>query len=46
VWVTIPFTENGPWEDLLNGGIAMVDHHSLANQKLSSNWGRIYYRKG
>ena len=45
-WVTIPFTENGQWEDLLNGGIAMVEHHSLANQRLSSNWGRIYYRKG
>jgi 1,4-alpha-glucan branching enzyme len=44
--VTIPFSDNGRWDDLLNGGFAMVSGFRLFNQKINSNWGRIYYKKG
>lgn len=44
--VTIPFSENGAWEDVLNGGTAHVQHYRLENQGISSNWGRTYLRRG
>jgi len=44
--VDIPFPVNGSWEDLLNGGTALVQQNRLYNQRINSNGGRIYYRKG
>jgi pullulanase len=45
-YVDIPFGANGLWEDLLNGGNAMVKNYRLFGQRICSNWGRIYYKKG
>jgi pullulanase/glycogen debranching enzyme len=42
----IPFSENGAWEDLLNGGVVQVNDFWLRDQMLSSHWGRIYFRRG
>ena len=36
---------NGRWDDLLNGGSATVQDFRLPNQKINSNWARIYYRQ-
>lgn len=43
--IDLPFSTNGRWEDLLNGGFVTVDGQKLYNQRISSNWGRIYYQK-
>lgn len=40
--VDIPFSVNGRWDDLLNGGSATVSDFWLRAQTLNSNWGRIY----
>lgn len=44
-WIDIPFSTNGPWEDLLNGYPTYVNNFKLFNQKINSNWGRIYCQK-
>jgi hypothetical protein len=43
--IDIPFTTNGRWEDLLNGGAVIVDNNRLFNQRIGSSWGRIYYQR-
>jgi pullulanase len=43
--VDIPFSSNGEWADLLNDSISLVDNYRLKNQRISSNWGRVYYKK-
>jgi glycosidase len=43
--IDIPFSTNGRWEDVLNGGGVVVDGFKLFNQRINSNWGRIYYQK-
>jgi 1,4-alpha-glucan branching enzyme len=43
--IDIPFATDGRWEDLLNGGFVFVNSHKLFNQRINSNWGRIYYQK-
>jgi pullulanase len=43
-YVDIPFPSNGQWEDILNGGVVFVDNFRLYNQKINSNWGRIYFQ--
>ena len=43
--IDIPFSNNGRWEDLLNGGFVFVDGYRLYNQRINSNWARIYYQK-
>jgi 1,4-alpha-glucan branching enzyme len=45
-YVDIPFPNNGRWEDLLNGGVVVVDNLRLYNQRINSNWGRIYFQHG
>ena len=45
-WIDIPFSTNGFWEELLNGGMTLIDNFKLDNQMINSNWGRIYYQKG
>ena len=43
--VDIPFSVDGAWEDLLNGGTAEVRGFQLRNQTLGSHWGRVYFRR-
>ncbi len=45
-YVDIPFPINGRWEDLLNGGSVSIEQNRLYNQRINSNWGRIYYIRG
>ena len=40
--VTVPFSTNGIWTDVLNDGFAQVSDFRLYNQVIPSNWGRIY----
>jgi pullulanase len=42
-WVDIPFPLNGTWQDLLNNDEFTVSNYRLLNQKINSNWGRIFY---
>lgn len=41
-WIDIPFPSNGRWDELLEGGFAVVSDWRLFNQQINSNWGRIY----
>lgn len=43
--IDIPFSADGRWEDLLNGGFVFVNGYKLFNQRINCNWGRIYCRK-
>jgi pullulanase len=43
--IDLPFATNGRWEDLLNGGFVLVDNQKLFNQRINSNWGRIYHQR-
>lgn len=45
-FVNVPFPLNGPWKDLLNGDQLQIQDFRLVNQKVNSNWGRIYFAKG
>lgn len=42
----IPFSVDGVWDDLLNEQSVVVSGFRLLNQRINSNWGRIYYRLG
>ena len=42
--VDIPFGTNGKWDDLLSDLSDDVSGFKLYNQKINSNWGRIYYQ--
>ena len=44
-WLDIPFSTDGRWDDLLNDGFVFVTGHKLFNQRINSNWGRVYYQK-
>jgi len=44
-WVDIPFSVNGPWQDLLNGWTSTVSNYRLPNERITSNWGRVYFRR-
>jgi pullulanase len=43
--VDIPFTVNGTWSELLDGGDIQVDQYQLTAQLVPSNWGRIYFNR-
>jgi 1,4-alpha-glucan branching enzyme len=43
-YVDIPFSTNGAWRDLLNDRTDDVHNWRLLNQRIESNWGRIYYQ--
>ena len=45
-FVDIPFSANGAWDDLLNEQSVIVSGFRLLNQRINSNWGRIYHRQG
>lgn len=44
-WVNIPFSDNGPWQELLEGRPVEVRDWMLWNQKINSNWGKVFYKK-
>lgn len=44
--IDIPFPTNGQWEDVLNGESVFIENFRLFNQRINSNWARIYYKKG
>jgi hypothetical protein len=41
----IPFPVNGRWDDLLNDQSVLVQNFRLSNQRINSNWARIYFQK-
>ncbi|HET7542112.1 MAG TPA: alpha-amylase family glycosyl hydrolase [Polyangiaceae bacterium] len=43
--VSIPFSTNGSWSDLLNRRSDQVNDFRLENQLIPSNWGRIYFQR-
>jgi hypothetical protein len=45
-WVDIPFPDNGPWQDLLNEDSSQVHDYWLRNERISSHWGRVYFKPG
>ncbi|MCP4582586.1 MAG: 1,4-alpha-glucan branching enzyme [candidate division Zixibacteria bacterium] len=44
-YVDIPFSTQGLWRDLLNDHSIQLSDYRLFNQKINSNWGKIYYNK-
>ncbi|MGH7182624.1 MAG: alpha-amylase family glycosyl hydrolase, partial [Nitrospiraceae bacterium] len=44
-FVDIPISVNGDWEDRLNGDSINVRDFHLSNQRITSNWGRLYCHK-
>ncbi len=43
--VNMPFSTNGIWQDLLNGGEYFVEDYRLAYHLINSNWGKVFYHK-
>ncbi len=43
--VDVPFAANGDWRDLLNDRTETVTDYRLRDQRINSNWGRVYYQK-
>ena len=41
----IPFPVNGRWDDLLNDQSVLVQNFRSSNQRINSNWARIYFQK-
>ncbi len=44
-YADIPFSLNGQWEDLMDQSTLFVNDFHLYNQKINSNWAKIFYRK-
>ena len=44
-YIDVPFSTNGPWQDLLNGFQVQVDNYRLWNFRVNSNWGNVFYQK-
>ena len=45
-FIDVPFSVNGHWDDLLNEQSAVVENFRLFKQRIHSNWGWIYFKKG
>ncbi len=45
-YVDVPVSTNGTWRDLLSGDTWDAHDWWLRGIRISSNWGRIFYRKG
>lgn len=43
--VDVPFSINGVWQELLNGGLVTVQNFVLPHTLINSNWGKIYFNK-
>ena len=44
-YVSVPFSTNGVWHDLLNGGEYHIEEYWLVHHQINSNWGKIYCGK-
>ena len=44
-FIDIPFSVDGDWEELLDGGTVRVEDFRLRGERIPSNWGRIYWRR-
>jgi 1,4-alpha-glucan branching enzyme len=44
--IDIPFSNNGKWDDLLNGGSVTIESFWLRNERISNHWGRIFFNVG
>lgn len=42
-FVDVPFPVNGEWKDLLNDEVREIEDYWSWNEKINSNWGRIFY---
>lgn len=42
-FVDVPFPVNGEWRDILNDEDRNIEDYRSENEKIGSNWGRIYY---
>ena len=42
----VPFSDNGRWEELLEGWEVTVANWRLANHRVGSHWGRIFHYLG
>ena len=42
-FVDVPFSLNGVWQELLNGGLVTVQNFLLPHILINSNWGKIYF---
>lgn len=45
-WVDIPFSADGRWVDQLEGSALPVTGCRCANQRIPSDWGRVYLLRG
>ncbi|SRR6266508_3843051 len=45
-YVDIPFSANGTWHDLLNDRSEIITQHRLANYRIESYWGSVFFQKG
>jgi len=45
-FVNVPFSANGAWTDLLNGGQVQISNYWLHGFRVSSNWGNVFCRDG
>ena len=43
-FVDIPFPINGEWRDILNDEVRDIQNGQSEDEKINSNWGRIFYR--
>lgn len=44
-WVDIPFSTNGTWTDVLNGGSVAVQNWRIGGAQLPSNWGKVFWQR-
>lgn len=42
-WVSVGFSDNGPWTDLLSGWTPNIQDYRL-NFEIGSNWGHVFFR--
>ena len=43
--VDVPFSSNGIWQELLEGGEVVVHDYVVQGHRVPSNWGRVFYHK-
>jgi 1,4-alpha-glucan branching enzyme len=43
-YVDLPFSVNGPWEDLLTGEVIDVQNYIAAAHQVPSHWGKVFWR--
>ena len=43
--MTVPFSQNGTWRDVLNEFNVQVNNFRIDNFIVSSNWGHVFFKK-